>query len=1224
MTLCQNRPDLSKAQIELERAKIEANKEIELEKARMEQEIRLREIEDRRTLRSEKRNEFDLTKQVRLVPAFNEADVDKYFRHFEKIASSLNWPPETWSLLLQTVLRGKAQEIYASLSAEDCADYDVVKSAILRSYEMVPEAYRQKFRGCKKDDSQTYVEFFRQKETYFDRWCAAKGVGTDHDRLRQLVLMEEFKRCVHDDLKVYLGERQVDTAYDMATLADEYALTHKRGKSGLNDPFASGSGTDPKMVASAGPGMRSTLASNYNRPDGLSKKTHSPNSRQAERWNTRTCYYCGKIGHIATNCLERRNGVKGRGASADKPQGFITSRKNTAKANIDEIREEYRPFVSNGSVCPVDDPTRKVNINILRDTGATQSLILNKYMPRGADTATGEMVVIQRVGKGFVSVPLHKVTLESNLVCDIIEVGVVDDLPMRGIAMLLGNDLAGKKVTPPPLRVTTVPDISTEASKTDDSDAGVYPACVVTQAKAQEEARRKRAETSSADRGNEVVDLSQTRLGHEIEVSPKLKETPNEDPSSRDEQVVEERPVSWTTVAHEQRKDAEIAPLFGEALADEELGKVPSGYFVKDRTLMRKWRPSHTPALEDWSTVYQLVLPRGYRKEVLRTAHETPMGGHMGIRKTHDRITKHFYWPGIRREVSQYCKTCHTCQMVGKPNQRIPNAPLHPIPAFEEPFCRILIDCVGPLPKTKHGNEHILTIMCASTRFPEAIPLRNTSAGKIVKALITFFSMVGLPKVVQSDQGSNFMSRTFQQAMSSLGITTVKSSAYHPQSQGALERFHSTLKNMMRTYCFDHHGDWDEGLPFLMFAARDATQESLGFSPFELVFGLSVRGPLSLLKDTWMQESRENKSLLDYVSRFRRRLQETSDIAREKLKSVQGKMKKRYDRNTVPRTFEVGDKVLVLLPIPGQPLKARFHGPYEIARKASDLNYVVSTPDRRKATQMCHINMIKPYHESDKVNPVLAIFRSDCAHSQSNTPEEFVQKNDHPMRLQNSEILADLTAVVVHLSHDEKREMTNLIWDFRKLFPDTPKQVTITQHDVDVGEATPVKQHPYRVNPQKAEAIRQEVEYMLNHGIIERSQSSWSSPCVLVTKPDGSIRFCTDYREVNSVTRTDSHPIPRMDDCIDRVGKATYITKLDLLKGYWCVPLIERAKEISAFVTPQGPLYQYRVMPFGMENSQATFQRMMNDCLRDLPNVETYIDDIIIYNRTWQSIISHH
>ena len=87
--------------------------------------------------------------------------------------------------------------------------------------------------------------------------------------------------------------------------------------------------------------------------------------------------------------------------------------------------------------------------------------------------------------------------------------------------------------------------------------------------------------------------------------------------------------------------------------------------------------------------------------------------------------------------------------MVGKPNQTLPKAPLQPIPAFKEPFSRVIIDCVGPLPKTKSGNQYLLTVMCASTRFPEAIPLRNISAKTIVKALIKFFKLVGLPKSIQ-------------------------------------------------------------------------------------------------------------------------------------------------------------------------------------------------------------------------------------------------------------------------------------------------------------------------------------------------------------------------------------------------------------------------------------------------------------------------------------------
>ena len=142
-----------------------------------------------------------------------------------------------------------------------------------------------------------------------------------------------------------------------------------------------------------------------------------------------------------------------------------------------------------------------------------------------------------------------------------------------------------------------------------------------------------------------------------------------------------------------------------------------------------------------------------------------------------------------------------------------------------------------------------------------------------------------------------------------------------------------------------------------------------------------------------------------------------------------------------------------------------------------------------------------------------------------------------------------------------------------------------------------------------------ELDYMLKHRIIEWSESAWASLCVLVEKEDRTMRFCTDYRKINAVTKADCYPIPRIEDCIDRIGRARFITKCDLLKGYWVIPLTEKAKEISAFVVPDGP-FQYKVMPFGMRNLQVTFTRMVNKCLEGLTGVDAYVDDIVVYSKT--------
>ena len=137
-----------------------------------------------------------------------------------------------------------------------------------------------------------------------------------------------------------------------------------------------------------------------------------------------------------------------------------------------------------------------------------------------------------------------------------------------------------------------------------------------------------------------------------------------------------------------------------------------------------------------------------------------------------------------------------------------------------------------------------------------------------------------------------------------------------------------------------------------------------------------------------------------------------------------------------------------------------------------------------------------------------------------------------------------------HVPHDKRIPLIKLLLKYKSVFPDIPNRTSILMHDVDVGNAHPIKQHPYRVNPIKLEKLRQEVQYMLDKDIIEPSQSSWAFPCVLVVKPDGSIRYCTDYRKVNVLSKTDSFPIARMDYCVDQIGNAKYITKCDLLKGY--------------------------------------------------------------------------
>ena len=173
---------------EQEKALLAAEIEAKKEAAAREHELKMASLGKQSP--SDKASVFDPARNIRLVPPFQEKEVDKYFAHFEKVADSLNWPKESWVLLLQSVLVGKAQEIYGSLSVEQSSNYEHVKEAILKAYELVPEAYRQKFRNYLKYDSKTHVEFAREKENLFNRWCHSKEIGQDFKKLKQMVLLE--------------------------------------------------------------------------------------------------------------------------------------------------------------------------------------------------------------------------------------------------------------------------------------------------------------------------------------------------------------------------------------------------------------------------------------------------------------------------------------------------------------------------------------------------------------------------------------------------------------------------------------------------------------------------------------------------------------------------------------------------------------------------------------------------------------------------------------------------------------------------------------------------------------------------------------------------------------------------------------------------------------------------------------------------------------------------
>ncbi len=626
------------------------------------------------------------------------------------------------------------------------------------------------------------------------------------------------------------------------------------------------------------------------------------------------------------------------------------------------------------------------------------------------------------------------------------------------------------------------------------------------------------------------------------------------------------------------------------------------GFFRRDRLLYRRWRPAgrHTDM-----EVEQLVLPLTCRQTVLQLAHTIPLAGHLGRDKTAQRVLQRFYWPTLFKDVADFCRHCAECQKSG--NHRVRRAPLIPLPILEVPFDRIAMDIVGPLPRSRAGNRYILVVCDYATRYPEAIPMKSIDAEKVAEQLVALFARVGIPREILTDQGSNFTSRLLTEMYRMLHVHPIRTTPYHPQTDGLVERFNKTLKSLLRKAASDASKDWDTLLPYLLFSYREVPQASTGFSPFELLYGRAVRGPLDVLKETWEADRRSTESVVSHILSMRDKLASMTELVRGNLTKAQTRQKRWYDRTARERAFKTGDQVLVLLPTHASKLKATWQGPYRIVCRTGKVTYQVDLHDTRRRKRVLHVNMLRRWH-----TPTTSLFAEDTTveEGEEDCPE---WRDDGPGQ----------PTVGKHLTVQERADLDTLLKECGDVLQSRPGRTSLAEHTIDSGAAKPVKLPPYRLPHAYREEVQSELREMLDTGMIEPSKSEWASPIVLVKKKDGTMRLCVDYRRLNSVTTADAYPMPRIDDLLDKLGQARYITTLDLARGYWQVPVAMRDRAKTAFTTPMG-LYQFRVMPFGLSGAPATFQRMMDTLLRGTENfAAAYLDDLVVYSATWEDHCRH-
>jgi len=222
---------------------------------------------------------------------------------------------------------------------------------------------------------------------------------------------------------------------------------------------------------------------------------------------------------------------------------------------------------------------------------------------------------------------------------------------------------------------------------------------------------------------------------------------------------------------------------------------------------------------------------------VFANGHER--SGHLGKNKVGKDLSRSFCWPSMYSDIAQHCRSCSVCQKYSKSKPR--HTPIVEREIVTIPYERIAIDLVGPLPKARGEFEFILKCVDLATRWPEAVALKKTTARIVIRELLEMFSRNGFPGTIVSDNGLQFMGKEFDSFCRENGISHTKTSVYCPESNGVVERFHGSLKNMVAK-CGETKGSWPDVLPMALFFLRMTPHTSSGFSPFMLTHGLT--GPV--------------------------------------------------------------------------------------------------------------------------------------------------------------------------------------------------------------------------------------------------------------------------------------------------------------------------------------------------------------------------------------------
>ena len=1130
------------------------------------------------------------------VPKWKEGEAPMdYFLKYEKAQAHNEVPKEKWGVLLQVFLSGSAQAAYTQIDPVLVDDYDLVKSTMLKVLRDTPEQADRNWWSLARKQGETMSAFqIRLKGVATRRF---QGCET-REALFEKVVLSRLLYLLPADQYNLVTMRHPESAAAVADIVDdlecraEFARMHLGGSrqnqggqpyyrkdnyhrnnrgyrgggyQGGND--STGSSTPPPsspsvVVGNSEAAERSKVAGNNPNPAQAGNKGGSSNPPY--RGKPVICYACREPGHIKPNCPNRVRRL----------------------SPCEEVDSEIDEPEDNDSAEPnwVDGWIGSEQITGMRyDSGCDRTVVDKDLVPQEA--YIGKQVTLKGWrGKQTSNHELARITIKvGNVVHKKKKVAVAEGMEYPA---LLGADMS--RAIRCEIMKRVMEEWESEGEVGHAKEAESSEAVRVTRAQAKSERETEKAD----DLASENSQCTPVPLSDIFDFDDELFEQSVATPLAElDTWPVEAVPLTSCedrgSLQREQAADTTLTPLHEMAKAGEKGYRYEAGILVQ----------GEEDCLGDMTS--RVVVPQGRRQALLKLAHSGVASGHFGVKKSYAKLVSHFVWPRMYMEVKEMVKTCPGCQRAARNTNA--RAPLQPLPCIGEPFKLVAMDIVGPIPRSTSGYKYILTFMDLYTKYPEAIPLRRVDNESVLEAMLEVFSRHGIPESILTDQGSVFMSKLTKSVCNTLGIEQIRTSPYHPQSDGALERWHACLKGMLKKSEADLRY-WDRHLKYLLFAYRDTPHCVTGFSLFTLLFGREVKGPLSLVHSSWLDGETEGVEASVWLTALKQQMALMSTVVTEREKLAKAKMKKFFDKSAREKSFDPGDSVLIRKPGLKKKLGDSWDGPFVILEKLSPLNYKIQTPGRR--SKVLHVNMLKKWSvPTARVHGIAVIHEEE---GECESPQGLM-----------------LTRVGFEPTVIQQKQLEDTLNEYPEVLCDTPGKTEKITLSILTGESIPIRSHPYRIPPRWMNEVKAQIDQLLQLGIIEASESPWSSAVVTVKKKTGGVRICVDYRAVNGVTTPDPYQMPFIEDILDTLSSAKHMSKIDLNKGFHQIPVRREDKEKTAFCTPWGK-YQFTRMPFGLRNGPAVFQRLMDKLLHhDLEYSRVYIDDIVVFSQSWEQHCLH-